>query len=54
VGPGVRYWVHPQFGFGAMAGLRGEYVTSEDPDGFFSSTLATTTITTSLQLTGLF
>ena len=23
VGPGVRYWVHPQFAFGALAGVNG-------------------------------
>src|SRR4051812_25147776 len=25
IGPGVRYWVHPQFAFGALAGLNGVF-----------------------------
>ncbi|HEY2745769.1 MAG TPA: outer membrane beta-barrel protein [Polyangia bacterium] len=25
VGPGVRYWVHPQFAFGALAGVAGAF-----------------------------
>jgi hypothetical protein len=52
LGPGVRYWVHPQFGFGAVAALRGESVSLDRND--FSTTQTTTTITTTFQLTGVF
>jgi hypothetical protein len=52
LGPGLRYWVHPQFALGATAILRGERQSfSEDT---FSVSLMTTSIITNFQLTGVF
>jgi len=58
VGPGLRYWVHPQFAFGALAGITGAFAwdfrngTGGAPSTTTSSGL--TSIFTQLQFMGVF
>jgi hypothetical protein len=56
VGPGLRYWVHPQFAVGAVTGVRGDFefdsVSSQGVTQSQSSGL--TSIFAALQLTGVF
>ena len=55
-GPGVRYWVSPSFAVGATGGLRYDRLSVEVDDGVdtSSASLATTSLFTSFQLTGVF
>ena len=49
VGPGIRFWFHPQFAIGAVMGLRGDhssYSQSSDGGGTSYSSSGSTTITT--------
>lgn len=55
VGPGLRYWVHPQFAFGALAGVNGAFVwdtRGNNPSTTSSSGL--TSIFAQLQFMGVF
>ena len=55
VGPGLRYWVHPQFAFGALAGVNGAFVwdtRGNNPSTTTSSGL--TSIFAQLQFMGVF
>ena len=58
LGPGVRYWVHPQFAFGALAGLNGSFLwdTRAAMNGMPSTTSSTglTSIFAQLQFMGVF
>ena len=58
VGPGLRYWVHPQFAFGALAGLNGAFTwdTRAANGGMPSTTSSSglTSIFAQLQFTGVF
>jgi hypothetical protein len=58
VGPGIRYWVHPQFAFGALAGLNGAFTwdTRSANNGMPSTTSSSglTSIFAQLQFTGVF
>lgn len=58
VGPGLRYWVHPQFAFGAFAGLNGnfEWDTRAANNGMPSTTDSSglTSIFAQLQFMGVF
>jgi len=59
VGPGVRYWVHPQFAFGALAGVNGAFTwdtRSNGGTGMPSTTASTgvTSIFAQLQFMGVF
>jgi len=59
VGPGVRYWVHPQFAFGALAGVNGAFTwdtRSSGGTGMPSTTASTgvTSIFAQLQFMGVF
>jgi hypothetical protein len=58
VGPGLRYWVHPQFAFGALAGLNGSFAwdTRAATMGVPSTTSSSglTSIFAQLQLMGVF
>jgi hypothetical protein len=49
VGPGLRYWVHPQFAFGALAGLNGAFAWD-----FRDGTAGAPSTTTSSGLTSIF
>jgi hypothetical protein len=52
IGPGLRYWVHPQLSFGGVAGLRGEF--DHVGDGDVSRGFGTTSIFSSFQVTARF
>lgn len=55
VGPGLRYWAHPQFAFGALAGVNGAFVwdtRGNNPSTTSSSGL--TSIFAQLQFLGVF
>jgi hypothetical protein len=60
IGPGVRFWAHPQFAIGALAGVRGDYAYEKDTTTILGTTATTSTssMTTSifaaLQLLGVF
>ncbi len=58
VGPGLRYWVHPQFAFGALTGLAGAFAwDTRDANGPTPSTTSSsglTSIFAQLQLMGVF
>ncbi len=56
LGPGFRYWLHPQFAVGASAGLRGDIFNVSEDSEFDSYEYSTgvTAIYSSLQLTGVF
>ena len=58
VGPGLRYWVHPQFAFGALAGLNGSFMwdTRAANNGMPSTTSSSglTSIFAQLQFMGVF
>ena len=58
VGPGLRYWVHPQFAFGALAGLNGGFMwdTRAANNGMPSTTSSSglTSIFAQLQFMGVF
>jgi len=58
VGPGVRYWVHPQFAFGALAGVNGAFTwdTRSAMGGMPSTTSSSglTSIFAQLQFMGVF
>jgi hypothetical protein len=60
LGPGVRYWVHPQFAVGAMAALRGDFLwqSISPPAGVQGQTESisqgTTSIVAQLQFLGVF
>jgi hypothetical protein len=49
VGPGIRYWVHPQFAFGALAGVAGSFVWDTQ-----SATTGIPSTTSSSGLTSIF
>jgi hypothetical protein len=49
VGPGLRFWAHPQFGFGAMAGVAGMFAWDSHP-----ATAGNPSTTTSSGLTSIF
>jgi hypothetical protein len=58
IGPGVRFWVHPQFAIGAVTGVHGDftYVKTTPPMSNVSTT-QTSTVTSifcALQLLGVF
>ena len=36
LGPGLRYWVHPQFAVGAAAGVRGDFLFAPEGTRAFS------------------
>ncbi len=52
LGPALRYWIHPSFAVGGTAGLRYDRL-SDNTDGM-DHALETTTLFTSLQMTGVF
>jgi hypothetical protein len=56
--PGLRYWVHPQFAFGALAGLNGSFMwdTRAANNGMPSTTSSSglTSIFAQLQFMGVF
>lgn len=58
VGPGLRYWVHPQFAFGALAGLNGSFMWDmrSANNGLPSTTSSSglTSIFAQLQFMGVF
>lgn len=56
IGPGVRYWIHPQFAFSALAGLDGqfEYDSVHNAGTTQSSSTGITSIFSQLQLMGVF
>jgi hypothetical protein len=57
VGPGLRYWVHPQFAFGALTGVEGAFTwVFQSPAGAPSSTSSSglTAIFAQLQFLGVF
>ena len=58
VGPGLRYWVHPQFAFGAFAGVNGSFMwdTRAATMGMPSTTSSSglTSIFAQLQFMGVF
>jgi hypothetical protein len=56
VGPGVRYWVHPQFAFSALAGLDGqfEYDTTSNAGVSMTTSSGVTSIFAQLQFMGVF
>jgi hypothetical protein len=58
IGPGVRFWVHPQFAVGAVGGVHGDfsYFKQTDPQTNISQSQSTTvtSIFAALQLTGVF
>ena len=56
VGPGVRYWVHPQFAFSALAGLDGQFEYDTTTSGGISTTMSSgvTSIFAQLQVMGVF
>ncbi|HXU67930.1 MAG TPA: outer membrane beta-barrel protein [Polyangia bacterium] len=49
VGPGLRYWIHPQFAFGALAGVAGAFAWDKQ-----SGMAGTPSTTTSSGLTSIF
>jgi hypothetical protein len=51
-GPGLRYWIHPQFGVGGAVGVRGDH--SFYGDGPSNSSYSVTNIFTSLHILGVF
>lgn len=58
IGPGVRFWAHPQFAIGAVAGVHGDfaYTKTTDPGSnvSVSQSSTVTAIFASLQLMGVF
>ncbi|MSP58785.1 MAG: hypothetical protein EXR72_00305 [Myxococcales bacterium] len=60
VGPGLRYWLHPQFALGALTGLRGDFgwLTTTTTAGTTTSTRTTssgiTSVFAALLFTGVF
>lgn len=57
VGPGLRYWPHPQFAVGALAGLGGqfEFDSTSVPNGpAVKTSTGLTSVFAQLQLTGVF
>jgi hypothetical protein len=58
IGPGVRFWVHPQFAIGAVTGVHGDfaYTKTTDPGATFYTSQSTTvtSIFAALQLLGVF
>jgi hypothetical protein len=58
VGPGLRYWIHPQFAFGALAGVAGAFAwdTQSGMAGAPSTTTSSglTSIFAQLQVMGVF
>ena len=57
VGPGLRFWAHPQFAFGAFAGLDGAFVWDSRANtgaGTTSTSSGLTSIFAQLQVTGVF
>jgi hypothetical protein len=58
LGPGVRFWVHPQFAIGAVTGVHGDFAyTKVTPPGSNTSTSTQSTVTSifaALQLMGVF
>ena len=59
IGPGVRFWAHPQFAVGAVAGVHGDFACDQDAPtrGTNVSDRTSSTVTAifaSLQLMGVF
>ncbi|MBI5488858.1 MAG: outer membrane beta-barrel protein [Deltaproteobacteria bacterium] len=60
LGPGVRFWAHPQFALGALVGVHGDFAYDKietTVGGTTTSTTNTTTVTSifaALQLMGVF
>jgi hypothetical protein len=58
LGPGVRFWPHPQFAIGTVVGVHGDfaYDKTTDPNNtvFMSTSTTTTTIFAAFQLLGVF
>jgi len=58
VGPGIRYWVHPQFAFGALAGVNGAFTwDTRAANGGMPSTTSSSGVTSifaQLQFMGVF
>lgn len=56
VGPGVRYWVHPQLALGALAGLDGQFEYDTQHMNGVSQTQSTgiTSVFAQLQVAGVF
>jgi hypothetical protein len=58
LGPGVRFWVHPQFAIGAVTGVHGDFAyTKTTPPMSTTSTSTSSTVTSifaALQLLGVF
>jgi hypothetical protein len=60
IGPGVRFWAHPQFAIGALVGVRGDFAYEKDSTTILGTTTtnSTSSLTTSifgaLQLMGVF
>jgi hypothetical protein len=58
IGPGVRFWAHPQFSIGTVVGVHGNfaYDKTTDPNNtvFMSTSTTVTSIFAALQLMGVF
>lgn len=60
IGPGIRFWAHPQFAIGAVTGVHGDFAltrTTVDVLGTSNTTSSTTNITSifaALQVMGVF
>ncbi|MCP4527657.1 MAG: hypothetical protein GY833_17320 [Aestuariibacter sp.] len=54
VGPGLRYWVHPQFAIGVVAGLRGELLKVSNTESDYSRLTHLMSIFGLAQFTGVF
>jgi hypothetical protein len=56
IGPGVRYWVHPQFAFAALTGVAGNFTWISTGTGTTAMTNSTgvTSIFATLQILGVF
>jgi len=60
IGPGIRFWAHPQFAIGALVGVRGDYAYEKDSSTILGTTTTTSTSSTTtgifaaLQLLGVF
>jgi hypothetical protein len=60
LGPGVRFWAHPQFAVGAVAGVHGDFAYTKTSTTIFGTTTTSSQSTTltsifaALQLMGVF